>query len=155
MSDLYRPPDENLGLPHPADSDEDDEEEEPEQEQDGEEEEDDDAAFSAMEGRVQQATQVAGQVTQSALPMDAPPSWPALAHQELIIAILRDWSKNGTEELVDEDVTNLSGFTRIAAGAGMSAAVDLRDATFVAVLRALLEDWVANWSGGDGDDEDE
>ena len=148
MSDLHQPPDDDQELSQPADSEEDDE-----QEEDGEEE--DQGAFDTMEARVQQATQVAREVSQAALPIDAPDTWQPLAHKELIIAILRDWSKNGTEELVDEDVTNLSGFTRIAAGAGMSASAELRDATFVAVLRALLEDWVANWSGGEGDEEDE
>lgn len=145
MSDLHRPPEENQELPTSTDSGE-----------DGEDEVEEDAgAFSAMEGRVQQATQVAQEVTRAALPVDALSTWRPIAHQELIIAILRDWSKNGTEELVDEDVSNLSGFTRIAAGAGTSAPVELRDATFEAVLRALLEDWVANWSGGDdGDDGD-
>jgi hypothetical protein len=149
LSDLHQPPDDDQELTRSADpEDEDDEEDE-----DGEDGED--GAFSAMEGRVQQATQVAQEVAQAALPLDAPSSWNPTAHQELIIAILRDWSKNGTEELVEEDVHNLSGFTRIAAGAGISAPDELRDATFVAVLRTLLEDWVANWSGGDGDDEDE
>lgn len=149
MSDLHRPPDDDQELGQPADSEEDVEEEEEEQE--GEEE----GAFATMEGRVQQATQVAQQVTRSALPIDAPATWNPIAHQELIVAILRDWSKNGTEELVEEDVTNLSGFTRIAAGAGMSASTELHDATFVAVLRALLDDWVANWSGGEGDEEED
>ncbi|MBO0746682.1 MAG: hypothetical protein J2P43_16810 [Candidatus Dormibacteraeota bacterium] len=144
MSDLHRPPDDDQELDQPADSEE-------EEEEDGEEGEE--GAFSTMEGRVQQATQVAQQVTQAALPIDAPATWNAVAHQELIIAILRDWSKNGTEELVEEDVTNLSGFTRIAAGAGMSAPAELHDSTFVAVLRALLEDWVANWSGGDEEED--
>lgn len=145
MSDLHRPPDDDQELSQEAASEEDDEEPDEEEEQ---------GAFSTMEGRVQQATQVAQEVTQSALPLDAPATWQPVAHQELIIAILRDWSKNGTEELVDEDVTNLSGFTRIAAGAGTSAPAELRDATFVAVLRALLEDWVANWSGSDEEEEE-
>ena len=140
MSDLHQPPDDDQELPEGADS---------------EEEEGEENAFSTMESRVQQATQVAQEVALAALPIDAPQSWKPTAHQELIIAILRDWSKNGTEELVEEDVTNLSAFTRIAAGAGMSATGELRDATFVAVLRALLEDWVANWSGGDEDDEED
>ena len=140
MSDLHQPPDDDQELPEGADS---------------EEEEGEENAFSTMESRVQQATQVAQEVALAALPIDAPQSWKPTAHQELIIAILRDWSKNGTEELVEEDVTNLSAFTRIAAGAGTSATGELRDATFVAVLRALLEDWVANWSGGDEDDEED
>lgn len=146
MSDLHQPPDDDQELPEAAD---------PEDEGDEDGEEGEESAFSTMEGRVQQATQVAQEVAQAALPLDAPSEWNPVAHQELIIAILRDWSKNGTEELVEEDVTNLSGFTRIAAGAGMSAPGELRDSTFVAVLRALLEDWVANWSGGDEDEEDE
>lgn len=144
MSDLHQPPDDDQQLPRSADY---------EDEEDGEEA--DENAFAAMEGRVRQATQVSQEVARTALPLDAPPSWSTTAHQELIIAILRDWSKNGTEELVEEDVNNLSAFTRIAAGAGTSAPAELRDATFVAVLRALLEDWVANWSGGDGEEEDE
>lgn len=135
MSDLHQPPDDE----------EDDEEGE---EQSG-------GAFATMESRVQQATQVAQQVAGAAIPFDAPPDWKVVAHQELIVAILRDWSKNETEELVDEDVNNLSGFTRIAAGAGLSASPELRDATFGAVLRTLLEDWVANWSGGDDDEDDD
>ncbi len=150
MSDLYRPPhDDQLSRSADSDHDEDDEDD-----LEGEEE-DEEAAFATMEGRVQQATQVAQEVARTALPLDAAPSWNPTAHQELIIAILRDWSKNGTEELVEEDVTNLSAFTRIAAGAGTSAPAELRDSTFVAVLRTLLEDWVANWSGGDGDAEEE
>lgn len=146
MSDLHRPPDDDQEPDQPADSEEDAEEEE-------EDEEGEEGPFTTMEGRVRQATQVAQQVAQAALPVEAPVNWNPVAHQELIVAILRDWSKNGTEELVEEDVTNLSGFTRIAAGAGMSAPAELRDATFSAVLRALLEDWVANWSGGDEEEE--
>jgi hypothetical protein len=148
LSDLHQPPDDDQQLTRSADPE--DGEDEDEEDEDGEE-----GAFATMEGRVQQAAQVAQDVARAALPVEAPPSWNATAHQELIIAILRDWSKNGTEELVEEDVTNLSAFTRIAAGAGTSAPLELREATFVAVLRALLEDWVANWSGGDDDDEDE
>ncbi len=150
MSDLHRPPEDDQELAQPADSDEDEQEEE-----DDEEDEDEQGAFATMEGRVRQANLVAQEVSQAALPIDVPATWKPLTHQELVMAILRDWSKNGTEELVEEDVTNLSGFTRIAAGAGMSAPAELHDATFVAVLRALLEDWVANWSGGDGDEDEE
>ncbi|MGH7921612.1 MAG: hypothetical protein ACREQM_16960 [Candidatus Dormibacteraceae bacterium] len=124
MSDRYHPPD-----------------------QDDDEQEGD--AFATMEGRVRQATEVAQEVAVAAIPPGVPATWQEIAHQELVGAILRDWSKNGTEELVDEDTTNLTAFTRIAAGAGTSAPMELRDATFVAVLRALLEDWVANWSGDD------
>lgn len=148
MTDLHQPPDDDQELRQPGDSQDDEEED------DEEDEETTDSAFATMEGRVQQATQVAQDVAQAALPADAPPVWQPSAHQELIVAILRDWSKNGTEELVDEDVTNLTGFTRIAAGAGMSASFELRDATFVAVLRGLLEDWVANWSGGEDEEEE-
>lgn len=136
MSDLHQPPDD-------------------EEDEDQEGEEQTDSAFATMEGRVQQATQVAQEVAAEALPLDAPADWHPVAHQELIVAILRDWSKNETEELVDEDINNLSQFTRIAASSGVAAPPELRDATFTAVLRALLEDWVANWSGGGDDDEDD
>ncbi|MFZ0218148.1 MAG: hypothetical protein WAM30_19610 [Candidatus Dormiibacterota bacterium] len=110
--------------------------------------------FSVMEGRVRQANDVAQDVLSAALPADPPAGWRALGHSELVGAILRDWSKNSTTELVDEDTTNLTGFARIAAEAGLRAPDGLGDATFTAVLRGLLDDWVANWSGGDEEEEE-
>jgi hypothetical protein len=73
-------------------------------------------------------------------------TWTPVAYRLVLAAILRDWSDNGTSQLVDEDVTNLEALVAEAANAAEEGGSIDRDATFEIVLQGLLVDWVENWS---------
>jgi hypothetical protein len=111
-----------------------------------------DDSWSVLEGRVTQALTTADEVVKT-LPDSSPPGWRDIAYKEMIGAVLRDWTANGTKELVEEDTSNLTGFLRVAVSAAGRATPELTDAAFQGVLRGLLDDWVANW-GGDGEPEE-
>ncbi|MDR0360002.1 MAG: hypothetical protein LBJ87_11160 [bacterium] len=111
-----------------------------------------DDAWTLLEGRVTQALTTADEVI-GTLPAGSPPAWRDIAYKEMIGAVLRDWTANGTKELVDEDTSNLTGFLRVAVSAAGRAKPELTDAAFQVVLRGLLDDWVANW-GGDGESDE-
>ena len=111
-----------------------------------------DDAWSLLEGRVTQAMTTADEVLNT-LPAGSPPTWRDIAYKEMIEAVLRDWTTNGTKELVDEDTSNLTGFLKVAVSAAGRAKPELTDVAFQGVLRGLLDDWVANW-GGDGESDE-
>src|SRR5919197_1415442 len=75
-----------------------------------------DDAWSLLEGRVTQAMTTADEVLNT-LPADSPPTWRDIAYKEMIGAVLRDWTTNGTKELVEEDTSNLTGFLKVAVSA--------------------------------------
>ena len=111
-----------------------------------------DDPWTLLEGRVTQAMGTADEVI-STLPEGSPPAWREIAYREMIGAVLRDWTANGTRELVEEDTSNLTGFLKVAVTAAGRAKPELTDTAFQGVLRGLLDDWVANW-GGDGESDD-
>lgn len=111
-----------------------------------------DDAWTLLEGRVTQAMTTADEVLNT-LPTGSPPAWRDIAYKEMIEAVLRDWTTNGTKELVEEDTSNLTGFLKVAVSAAGRAKPELTDVAFQGVLRGLLDDWVTNW-GGDGESDE-
>lgn len=95
------------------------------------------------------------------LPATAPPAWQSIAYRHVLAAILRDWSENGTAELEEEDIQNLTSFVQLAASTATQPGLPDQDTTFEVILTALLNDWVDNWfedlevEDGDEDEESE
>lgn len=94
----------------------------------------------------------AGRVAKS-LPPTTPDAWRATTYRLVLGAILRDWSENGTAELVDEDVQNLTSFVELASATASQPDLPDQDVTFEVILNGLLDDWVENWFGS-GEEED-
>jgi hypothetical protein len=83
-------------------------------------------------------------------------TWTPIAYRLVLAAILRDWSDNGTGQLVEEYLANLKALVGVAATTSEEVGTLDRDATFELVLQGLLADWVDNWgSEGPADEEDE
>jgi hypothetical protein len=97
---------------------------------------------------------IANRVSQS-LSSASPDAWRRTTYRLVLAAILRDWSENDTDELEEEDVTNLSAFAELAASTARQAGMADHDVTFEVVLKALLDDWVENWGESLGEEEDE
>jgi hypothetical protein len=92
------------------------------------------------------------------LPETAPASWGKIAYRDILSAVLHDWSENGTPELEEEDVRNLTSFVHLASDIASRSDLPDQDVTFEVVLKALLDDWVENWLGDveeEGEVEDE
>ena len=96
----------------------------------------------------------AARVAQS-LPATGPQAWRATTYRLVLGAILRDWSENGTAELVDEDVQNLTSFVELASATASQPDLPDQDVTFEVILNGLLDDWVENWFGSAEEDEHE
>jgi hypothetical protein len=99
-----------------------------------------------------QSAETAARLSQL-LPAGAPSAWSRIAYRHLLTAILRDWSENGTSELEDEDIQNLTSFVHLAAQTASQPLPD-QEATFEVVLKSLLEDWVDNWFTDAGEEEE-
>lgn len=88
---------------------------------------------------------IADQVT-SAVPAGMPLSWRRTTYRTVLSAILHDAVEHSTQALEPDDLENLSRFVRNAAKAAAAVGLEFRDDAYEIVLRALLEDWVDNWS---------
>jgi hypothetical protein len=93
-----------------------------------------------------QMVMVASQVT-AGLPAESPPGWSRIAYRTVLSGMLRDWIDNGETVLEEEDVAVLTRFVEQAAAIAGSAPPEFRDDAFEIVLRALMDDWMVNWSG--------
>ena len=93
------------------------------------------------------------------LPATAPPSWQNIAYRHILAAILRDWSENGTTDLEEEDIHNLTTFVDLAASTATQPGLPDQETTFDVILKALLNDWVDNWfedmAAEEGDEDEE
>lgn len=88
---------------------------------------------------------IADQVTR-AVPPGMPLSWRRTTYRAVLSAILHDAVEHSTQALEPDDVENLSRFVRHSATAVAGVGLEYRDDAYEIVLRALLEDWVDNWS---------
>ncbi len=80
------------------------------------------------------------------LPTHAGSAVRAFTLEEILAIVLRDWRENdNTTGLIPSDVEDLKSFVALAA----SLADDINGrgfAVYQAVLKGLLEDWLANWN---------
>lgn len=83
----------------------------------------------------------------AALPSQAGAPLRAYTVEQVIAIVLRDWRENGnTTGLLPEDVADLRNFVALAASL---AGPDINGQglpVYQAVLKGLLEDWLANWN---------
>lgn len=100
------------------------------------------------------AVQIAGRVA-AGLSVTAPGTWREVAYESVLDAILQDWVENGTNELGDEDETDLSNLLSVAADLASVQEASRRDSTFRLLCRNAMLDWVKNWNAEDEDDEDD
>ena len=102
----------------------------------------------ALQAATRAALKVAGGVAEV-----APAEWRALAYELVLDGILQDWMENGTNDLEEDDIADLSDLLRISVDIALMHEGTLRDVTFRVVLKNAMLDWVRNWN--DGDDEDD
>ena len=61
--------------------------------------------------------------------------------------VLRDWRENGnTSGLIESDVADLRSFVQFALQVAATGQPAESEPVFLAVLRGLMEDWLANWN---------
>jgi hypothetical protein len=103
---------------------------------------------------LQEATRAALKVA-AAVPEVAPAEWKPAAYEIVLNGILSDWIENGTNDLTDGDVDDLTDLLRLSADTALMHEGALRDVTFRVVLTSAMLDWVKNWNDGDDLDEDD
>lgn len=85
------------------------------------------------------------------LPTHANAQIRAYTLEAVLDVVLRDWRENdNTTGLIDSDVEDLRNFVALAVSLAGNDLNGQGGAIYQAVLRGLLEDWLANWNA-DGD----
>jgi hypothetical protein len=104
---------------------------------------------AALQSATRASLKVAG-----AVPEVAPQEWRATAYELVLDGILQDWVENGTNEITDGDIEDLTDLLRVSTDTALMHEGALRDVTFRVTLKNALADWVKNWNDeGDLDDE--
>lgn len=99
------------------------------------------------------AARIAAAVADS-LPAHVPPEWHELAYEQTLRGVLKDWVRNGTNELNDEDQGDLSSLIALAADTALNQPAERRDLAFRVLAEYAMEDWVENWNLDEWDEEE-
>jgi hypothetical protein len=95
----------------------------------------------------ERTVQIVREQVVSGLPMHANTSLRADTLQLVLEIVLRDWRENGnTTGLLDSDAQDLRNFVTLAASLAGDDINGQGRPVFNAILRGLLEDWLANWN---------
>lgn len=95
----------------------------------------------------QRTTQIVRAMVPQALPAQAGEAIRAYTAETVLEIVLRDWRENeNTTGLLDSDVADLKSFVELAASIAGQDINGQGAPVYQATLRALLEDWLANWN---------